>query len=95
MHLAAEDNVLYPQMLKSTDAKARALAQRFVTEMHPISDAFKVLGERVRREHEELYSLADSWPIRLELEDCGSRGEIRSDSGYYCHPREYPRSRRP
>jgi hypothetical protein len=90
MHLAAEDNVLYPRMLKSTEAKTRALAQRFVTEMHPISDAFKkyavrwgtakniqadaesfvretqeiikVLGERVRREHDELYSLADSLP---------------------------------
>ncbi|HEV2270463.1 MAG TPA: hemerythrin domain-containing protein [Steroidobacteraceae bacterium] len=88
MHLAAEDNVLYPQMLKSTDAKARALAQRFVAEMQPITDAFKqyavrwanaksiqagaesfvretnrimtVLNERIRREHTELYSLADS-----------------------------------
>lgn len=87
MHLAAEDNVLYPKMLKSTDANTRALAQRFVTEMHPITDAFKqyavrwgsartiqadpdgfiretkeittVLGERIRREHAELYTLAD------------------------------------
>ncbi|HEX3845612.1 MAG TPA: hemerythrin domain-containing protein [Steroidobacteraceae bacterium] len=84
MHLAAEDNVLYPKLLKSTDANARALAQRFVTEMHPITDAFKqyagrrgnaktiqgdpdrtkeitnVLGERIRREHAELYRLADT-----------------------------------
>jgi hypothetical protein len=84
MHLAAEDNVLYPKLLKSTDANARALAQRFVTEMHSITDAFKqyagrrgnaktiqgdpdrtkeitnVLGERIRREHAELYRLADT-----------------------------------
>ena len=40
-HLAAEDNVFYPQMLRSADAKTRALTQRFVAEMHPISDAFK------------------------------------------------------
>ena len=86
-HLAAEDNVFYPQMLKSADAKTRALARRFVAEMHPISDAVKrhavrwgsartiqgnaeafvretqriiqVLAERIRREHVELYSLAD------------------------------------
>lgn len=87
VHLAAEDNVLYPRMLKSSDAKARALAQRFIDEMQPISKAFKdyavrwgsaraiqsgaeafihetreilaALGERVRREHAELYALAD------------------------------------
>jgi hypothetical protein len=87
MHLAAEDNVFYPQMLKSADAKTRALTRRFAAEMHPISDAFKrhavrwgsaraiqanaeafvretqriiqVLIERIRREHVELYSLAD------------------------------------
>ena len=39
-HLAAEDNVIYPRMLKSADAKTRALARRFVADMHPISDAF-------------------------------------------------------
>lgn len=45
-HLAAEDNVLYPQMLKSADARVRTLAQRFVTEMHPISEAFKKYAVR-------------------------------------------------
>ena len=86
-HLAAEDKLFYPQMLKSADAKTRALTQQFVAEMHPIADAFKrhivrwgnaraiqanaeafvretqrlipVLAERIRREHVELYSLAD------------------------------------
>jgi hypothetical protein len=41
MHLAAEDNVFYPQMLRSADAKTRALTQRFVADMHPIADAFR------------------------------------------------------
>jgi len=91
MHLAAEDNVFYPQMLRSADTKTRALTRRFVAEMHPIADAFKqyaarwgnartiqdnaesfvretqriiqVLGERIRREHVELYSLADSLSV--------------------------------
>lgn len=90
VHLAAEDNVLYPKLLKSPDPAARALAQRFAADMQPISKAFKAYavrwgnartiqadaqafiketremlgayGERVRREHAELYSLADSLP---------------------------------
>jgi hypothetical protein len=87
MHFAAEDDVIYPQMLRSSDAKTRALTRRFAAEMHSISDAVKrhavrwgsartiqanaeafvretqriiqVLIERIRREHVELYSLAD------------------------------------
>jgi hypothetical protein len=88
VHLAAEDNVLYPQLRKSADPKVRALAQRFVDEMQPISGAFKAyavrwgsastiqadaesfiretkeilaaLNARIRREHAELYSVADA-----------------------------------
>ena len=88
VHLAAEDNVLYPQLRKSADPMVRALAQRFVDEMQPISGAFKAyavrwgsartiqsdaetfiretkeiltaLNARIRREHAELYSVADA-----------------------------------
>jgi hypothetical protein len=88
LHVATEDDVFCPRMLRSEDAQTRALARRFVAEMHTITDAFKryagrwgnartiqsnaeafvretqriiqVLAERIRREHVELYSLADS-----------------------------------
>lgn len=88
VHLAAEDNLLYPQLLKSSESATRSVAERFSAEMKPISESFKsyasrwasartiqtdaegfvketraickALGERIRREHAELYPLADS-----------------------------------
>jgi hypothetical protein len=87
VHLAAEDSVLYSQLLKSPDAKMKAVAQRYSEEMRPISQAFKnfavrwgsvraiqanidtfvkesleilaALEQRIRREHDELYSMED------------------------------------
>jgi hypothetical protein len=41
VHLAAEDNLLYPQLLNSRDLAARKLARRFLNEMGPLADAFK------------------------------------------------------
>lgn len=94
VHLAAEDKVLYPQLLKSADTKMQELARRFLAEMQPISAAFKsfsvrwgntraiqsnveafiaesrqilaALEQRIRREHEELYSLADKLQLTAQ-----------------------------
>lgn len=91
VHLAAEDKVFYPQLLESTDPRMQALAERYIEEMRPISQAYKnyavrwgsaraiesnaetfiretreilaALDQRIRREHDELYALAD----QLEL----------------------------
>lgn len=41
MHLAAEDNALYPQLLAHTDAKIKGLASQFQKEMGGIKDAFE------------------------------------------------------
>lgn len=41
VHLAAEDMLLYPMMLKCKDASAQALAKRFAVDMQPMAQAFK------------------------------------------------------
>lgn len=46
VHLAAEDAVLYPLMLKSKDVPAQTLARRFAAEMGPIAQAFKTYATR-------------------------------------------------
>lgn len=40
LHLAMEDQSLYPAMLRSTDAEARALAQQYSDEMGDLASAF-------------------------------------------------------
>jgi hypothetical protein len=46
VHLAAEDSVLYPKLLRSPDTTIREVAQDFVDEMQPISKAFKAYAIR-------------------------------------------------
>lgn len=41
VHNAAEDKLLYPRLLQSTDTATRTVAQRFLAEMGPISQTFK------------------------------------------------------
>lgn len=41
IHLATEDSVLYPRLLKSSDEKVRNLAQKYISEMGSISSAFE------------------------------------------------------
>lgn len=88
VHLAAEDNLLYPKLLQSPATATQTVARRFLSEMGPISKSFKeyavrwgsaraiqadtqsfvtetkavldALSERIRREHAELYPLADA-----------------------------------
>ena len=40
IHLAMEDNSLYPELLQSSDPKVRAMAERFVSEMGGITEVF-------------------------------------------------------
>jgi len=41
LHLAMEDNSLYPSMLRSADPSARDLAQRYAAEMGDLAAAFE------------------------------------------------------
>lgn len=41
VHLAVEDRLLYPEILHCADPAVRAVGQRFLEEMGPISQAFK------------------------------------------------------
>ncbi|MYM67325.1 hypothetical protein GTP45_10830 [Pseudoduganella sp. FT55W] len=41
LHLAMEDQSLYPSMLKSTDQEARSLAQNYMKEMGDLASAFE------------------------------------------------------
>ena len=41
VHLAAEDRLLYPEVLHSPDPATRAVGQRFLEAMGPISQAFR------------------------------------------------------
>lgn len=41
VHLAAEDMLLYPQLLECKDPAARTLASRFIAEMGSIAQVFK------------------------------------------------------
>jgi len=41
VHLAAEDQVLYPQLLKAKNPRTQTMAKRFITEMGSIAQAFK------------------------------------------------------
>lgn len=86
VHLAMEDQSLYPRLLESDDPELRALAQRFVDEMGGIAATFEdyvkawgqssiegdpqsfarqsqavfdALADRIARENEQLYPLAD------------------------------------
>jgi hypothetical protein len=46
VHLAAEDNLLYPQLLSCHDMAAQALTRRFISEMGPLAQAFKAYAVR-------------------------------------------------
>jgi hypothetical protein len=46
MHLAMEDNSLYPSLLKSTDTKVRDTATKFQKEMGDIKAAFEVYSKK-------------------------------------------------
>jgi hypothetical protein len=46
VHLAAEDTVLYPQLLKSKDSSTQALAKRFADEMGALAQTFKAYAVR-------------------------------------------------
>ncbi len=87
IHLATEDNALYPQMLNSSDAELKDLAQKFKDEMGGLKSAYeeftskyatkskieadaagfkqafegivKALSDRINREENELYRIAD------------------------------------
>lgn len=86
VHLAMEDNVLYPQMIASPDAATSTTAKKFQTEMGGIKEVYvgftrkwgkaaiasdpagfakefegiaHALGDRITRENNQLYPLAD------------------------------------
>ena len=92
IHLAQEDNYLYPSIIASDNRKAASIARSFVHEMGQIGPIFfafiekwrsprdiardwtrfraeadsilAALGDRIRRENDELYPLADQiWPM--------------------------------
>jgi hemerythrin-like domain-containing protein len=46
VHLAMEDNVLYPRLLQNSDRNIRTSAQTFVREMGSISDDLKIYKTR-------------------------------------------------
>ncbi len=87
LHLAAEDQVFYPALLKSKDPSVSKIGQKFQLEMGDIASAYKqfagkwnieskvssdpagfkeeannvftVLHQRIQKENQELYPLAD------------------------------------
>lgn len=86
VHLAMEDNVLYPHMIAAPDAATSSAAKKFQTEMSGIKDVYiaftkkwgktaiandtagfakdfsgiaAALAQRITRENNELYPLAD------------------------------------
>ncbi|MCC6246515.1 MAG: hemerythrin domain-containing protein [Rubrivivax sp.] len=87
LHLGVEDQVLYPELTRSKDARVADMARRFAKEMESTSKAvvaysqkwssgplisekpddfvretravLRTLGDRIRRENEQLYAAAD------------------------------------
>ncbi|NLT95990.1 MAG: hemerythrin domain-containing protein [Clostridia bacterium] len=87
IHLAAEDNVLYPNLLNSDDEQIKVMAQKYIAEMSALKNSFneylkkwpsplslqnnpeqfieetkqifEILGQRIQRENDELYTLVD------------------------------------
>ncbi len=46
IHLAMEDNVLYPELLKSSDPSTKATAEKFANEMGNIAKAFTAYNKK-------------------------------------------------
>lgn len=46
VHLAAEDRLLYPQLMNCTDPATQSMSKRFLEEMGPISKAFRAYAVR-------------------------------------------------
>lgn len=54
MHLAAEDNVLYPNLLKTENEEIRTIAQKYIDEMSSLKESF---GKYLKK-----------WPSSLSLQ---------------------------
>ena len=68
MHLAAEDKVLYPYLLKSKDANVHNVAKQFIDEMGSIGTAFE--------------GYINKWKIKTEIEKNAS-GFIADTQGLF------------
>ena len=79
VHLASEDQVVYPRLIKAADQNVSTIAKRFADEMGGIGDAFKVylshwrnavaIAARARTFASETKQIASALGTRIDREE--------------------------